>query len=166
MAYNDRTATILFGTFTFLIPFLFFKIFISALLKIIIYYTGNIHAINIYKIITKDLYFNHFKSIAIEGLFSCIIISYLNLKTIEYTSIGETSGAALSFYCISSSICLPLLLAYILFFKKYDEIIKLEFMERWGSLFKFIKLKQISSRYYYLIFLVRRYVYIGIFLLY
>ena len=70
------------GTWTFLIPFLFLKVLISAYLKIIIHLTGNIHALNVYKRIIKDLYFSDFISMAIEGLFSFIIISYLNLRTI------------------------------------------------------------------------------------
>lgn len=105
------------GTWAFLIPFLFLKVFISAYLKIIIYLTGNINAVNVNNRITKNLYFNDYINMAIEGLFSYIIISYLNLKTLEFTSFGEISGASISFYCISFSIALPLILIFILFFK-------------------------------------------------
>lgn len=155
------------GSWTFLIPFIFFRVFISAFLKIIIILTGNIHAKTAYKRVASEIYFKAFITMSIEGLFCCVIVSYLNLKTIEFTSFGEKLGAALSFYCTSFSIVImPSVLIYILIFKKYEQIKVKEFREIWGSLFSFMKIKKIINRIYYLIFILRRYLYIVVFTLY
>ena len=41
VAYNDRSATLLMGTWTFLIPMMFLRALIAAVLKIFIIFTGN-----------------------------------------------------------------------------------------------------------------------------
>lgn len=102
---------------------------------------------------------------SIEGIFCFIIISYLNIRTIEYTSIGEKFGVFISCYCISFSlVVLPSALILILILKSYNQIKKKRFLEIWGSLFSFIRIKHLNDRIYYLIFILRRYLYIGIFL--
>ena len=70
-----------------------------------------------------ELFFKSFIQMSIEGLFCIVIIGYLNLSTLEYTSFGEILGAFLSFYCISFTVVvLPSMLILILIFKRYEEI--------------------------------------------
>ena len=153
------------GTWTFLIPLMFIRALIAAILKIIIIFTGNAYASNAYNKIINGLFFKSFISMSIEGIFCFIIVSYLNIRTIEYISFGEIFGAGLSYYCISISlIVLPSTLILILIFKKYKQIKNEKFLEIWGSLFSFIRMKHLNDRIYYLIFIFRRNLFIGIFL--
>ena len=120
VAYSDRNATRLMGFWAFLIPYQFIKVIISIILKIIILCSRSSFAIKIYKIVSNELFFNSFIAMAIEGLFSFIIISYLNLKTIDYSTFMEAYGVGLSYYCIIFSLAiLPLTLIYTLVFKRY-----------------------------------------------
>lgn len=120
VAYDDRNATRLLGTWTFIIPYLLLRVVISSILKIVIIFTKNAFVIKTYKIISHDLFYNSFIIMSTECLFSFIIISYLNLKTIEYSSFGESFGVVLSYICIVTSVaCLPLMLIWALIFKKH-----------------------------------------------
>ena len=117
------------GFWSFLIPYFIVKVIISIILKIIILCSRNFLAVKIYKIISNELFFNSFIVMAIEGLFSFIIISYLNLKTIDYGSLIEIYGVVLSYYCIIFSMgILPLTLISTLVFKRYEQIKKKTFI--------------------------------------
>lgn len=121
IAYSDRTATLQLGTWTFVMPIMFLRVFISAFFLIIALLTGSIKAQNAYKRIANGVFFKGFIAMSIEGLFCYIIVSYLNLRKIEFTTFGECMGSALSLYCISFSlIILPSIQIYILLFKKYE----------------------------------------------
>jgi hypothetical protein len=139
IAYSDRSATRLLGILSFLIPYLIIKAIISIILKLIILSSGNSFVTKAYKIISNDLFFNSFIKIAIECLFTFIIVSYLNLKTLNYSTFGEVLGVVLSYYCIVFSIAiLPLTVAYTLIFKRYKYFNKISFIKRWGALFNYI----------------------------
>jgi len=57
-----------------------------------------------YKKVTMNLFFNVFLESTIEGLFTLIISSYLNIRTLEKDSFGEIVGSFLSLYCLFFSI--------------------------------------------------------------
>jgi hypothetical protein len=88
------------GSFTFIIPAIFLRVLISFILKIIIILTGNINVVKAYKRVMDELFFKIFISTSIEGLFSLVIISYLNIRTLVFDSFGEKLGAGLSLYCL------------------------------------------------------------------
>lgn len=57
-----------------------------------------------YKKVTMNLFFNFFLESTIEGLFTLIISSYLNVRTLEKDSFGEIASCFLSLYCLIISI--------------------------------------------------------------
>jgi hypothetical protein len=57
-----------------------------------------------YKKVTMNLFFNVFLESTIEGLFTLIISSYLNIRTLEKDSFGEIVGSFLSLYYLIFSI--------------------------------------------------------------
>ena len=66
----------------------------------------------------KGLFYNNLYGMAIEGLIEFLIISYLNIKTLEASSNGEIMGAVFSCFCIFlSSMILPCTLIFMAYSK-------------------------------------------------
>ena len=114
----------------------------------------------------KDLFFNGFITLGVEALFSYFITGYLSFTTIQYTSFGEILDSIYTYFCITLIFGNLIFLLILIATKNHDQIIQQENQEQWGSFFRYIKVKFFIDRIYYLIFILRRYLYIAVFLLY
>ena len=106
------------NTFTFLIFIYFFKIFLSLVFYVIAILSGEEKYIKrIYNNIRKDLFFNDYFSMSIEGFIEFIIFGYLNIKTAETSMSGEKLGLGFGvFSLLTSGIVLPITLIILILF--------------------------------------------------
>ncbi len=95
-----------------------------------------------------------------------MIVGYLNISTIEHKSFGEILDSFYAYFCIALMAGILIFIISLILTKNYNQIVNKENQERWGSLFKYIKVKQLRDRIYYMIFILRRYMYTAVFLLY
>jgi hypothetical protein len=51
-----------------------------------------------------NLFFNDFLESTVEGIFQILICGYLNARTLETSSFGETISCILSIYCLLFSL--------------------------------------------------------------
>ncbi len=92
-----------------------------------------------------------------EGFFEFVIHSFLNFYSIDLTLNGEVLGVMISSFCIIlACIFLPISLLWAIFSKNEKELASKEFNDRWGALFEFLKTKSKLNRFYNLIFVLRR----------
>ena len=79
------------------------------------------------------------------------------MKTAEFTTNGEFLGFSFGIFSLSvSGLILPitLIVALIVYYK--NKLEKKDFKKKWGALFEMVKMKNISSRIYMIIFYIRR----------
>ena len=113
------------------------------------------------------MFFNIFLESTIEGFFTIMISGYLNVRTLEFTSFGEKVGAILSIYCLLFSLLIVLLCnIWVIITKDIQLINKSKFKKRWGSLVNYLNYNNMSSKLFYLIFILSRQIYIGVLLLF
>jgi hypothetical protein len=104
----------------------------------------------------KELFFNPILSITIEAFLEFIIYGFLNIYVRDTSTNGEILGLIFAFICILLVIFLINALFWSFFFKDDIQLKSEEFEERWGTLYEFIKTKNMMSRIYNLIFVIRR----------
>jgi hypothetical protein len=73
---------------------------------------------------------------------------------------GEILGLVFAFICILMALFLLNSMIWSIFFKDEIQLASKEFEERWGALHEFINIKKMMSRFYNLIFLVRRIIFV------
>ena len=96
-----------------------------------------------------------------EGFFEFLIYSFLNFYSIDLKLNGEVLGVLMSSFCIFFAIIfLPVALIWAIFSKNEQQIASKEFQDRWGALFEFIKTKNKFTRFYILIFVLRRFLFV------
>ena len=96
-----------------------------------------------------------------EGFFEFVVYSFLNFYSIDLKLNGEVLGILFSSFCIYlASIFLPISLMWAIFSKDEEQLASKEFEKRWGALFEFIKIKNKLTRFYNLIFALRRFLFI------
>jgi hypothetical protein len=109
----------------------------------------------------KGLFFNIILSMTMEGFFEFLVYSLLNLYTIDLSLNGEVLGVMISSLCIYlAAIYLPVSLLWAIFSKNEKQIASNEFKERWGAIFEFLKTKNKLTRFYNLIFVIRRFLFV------
>ena len=149
----------------------------SATIYIFIYFLNvfNVLILKLYILITngkfgghwllektiKGLFFNIILSMTMEGLFEFIIYSFLNFYQNDLTLNGEVLGVMISSFCIFLAVIfLPISLLWAIFSKDEKQIASKEFEDRWGVLFEFLKTKSKLTRFYNLIFVIRRFLFV------
>ena len=110
------------ATFSFLILIYLFRVVLSLLLMIAVkIFKGKYNTRKIYKIISKDLFFNYILAMSIEGLIDFIIFGYLNIITAEFTINGEKLGFGFGLFSLTTSgFILPITIVILLFKTKID----------------------------------------------
>ena len=94
-------------------------------------------------------------------IFEFVIHSFLNFYSINLTFNGEVLGVMISSFCIIlACIFLPISLLWAIFSKNEKELASKEFEDRWGALFEFLKTKSKLTRFYNLIFVLRRFLFV------
>ena len=116
----------------------------------------------IYQKLLKGLFFNSILSITMESFLEQIIYGFLNIYYRDKSTNGEILGLIFAFICIFSVFFLLNSLIWSLFFKNEIQLTSEEFQERWGALHEFLNTKKLNSRFYNLIFLVRRIIFVVI----
>ena len=116
----------------------------------------------IYQKLLKGLFFNSILSITLESFLEQIIYGFLNIYYRDKSTNGEILGLIFAFICIFSVFFLLNSLIWSLFFKNEIQLTSEEFQERWGALHEFLNTKKLKSRFYNLIFLVRRIIFVVI----
>jgi len=94
LGYTDRNCYSSLGTLSLLITFEFFKYFLAAILKLIIYISGNKKDClsYIYEKISNGLFFNNMLALLTEGGMEVLYSSYMNYKTLDKSGWGEYLG--------------------------------------------------------------------------
>ena len=109
----------------------------------------------------KGLFFNIILSMSMEGFLEFVIYSFLNFYSINFSLNGEVLGVMISSFCIFlAAFFLPISLMWAIFSKDEKQIASKEFKEKWGALFEFVKTKNKYTRFYNLIFVLRRFLFV------
>ena len=85
-----------------------------------------------------------------------IVYGFINIYVMKANSNGEILGLVFAFISIFLVIFLMNALFWSIIFKDETQLASEEFEERWGTLYEFINTKKLISRFYNLIFLIRR----------
>ena len=143
-------------------------IILFFVLKLFIYFTGErFLKSNFLKKIFNGLLFEAIISLTLEGFLEFIIYSFLNIYTKDFSINGEVLGFIVSIVCLYlATIFVPIALIWAICTKNEAQLDNEEFKEIWNPLFEFINIKKLSARFYNLIFILRRFLVIGLFLFY
>jgi hypothetical protein len=162
IAYNGTNAFTGLGSVSIFIFIYLFNVFLVFLLKFYILATGGKYGGQwLLEKTIKDLFFNLIFSMTMEGFFEFVIYSFLNFYSIDLNLNGEVLGVMISSFCIIlACIFLPISLLWAIFSKNEKEIASKEFEDRWGALFEFLKTKSKLTRFYNLIFVLRRFLFV------
>ena len=96
-----------------------------------------------------------------EGFLDFLINALLNIYTADTSMNGEKLGLMVSIICIFLTIAfLPISLSWAIFTKDETLLVSKEFKERWGALFEFLNTKKKMARFYNLIFVLRRFIFV------
>jgi hypothetical protein len=119
VGFDNRNAMLGLATFTFLIIIYFIRVFLSFFMKILVLiFGGRFYTKKIYKMVSKEIFFNTILAMSIEGFVEFIIFGYLNTKTRELTMNGEILGFAFgTFSMYMSGMILPLVLLILILTK-------------------------------------------------
>ena len=158
VGFDNRNAMLGLATFTFLIILYFARVVLSLIMKILmIIFKGKFFTKKIYRIVSSEIFFNTILSMSIEGLVEFIIFGYLNTITREYTLNGEILGFLFAaFSLVMAGLILPSVLIFIIVIKKQESYSRTKFKQRWGALFELVKVNQLGSKIYYLVYYFRR----------
>ena len=91
-----------------------------------------------------------------ECFLEFIIYGFLSVYVWDSSTNGEILGLVFAFICIFLVIFLINALIWSIIYKDDAQLVSEEFEERWGALYEFINTKKLKSRFYNLIFLIRR----------
>ena len=162
ISYSKTNAFTGLGSATIYILIYLFNVILVFVLKLYIWITGVKYGGQwLLEKTIKGLFFNIILSMTMEGFFEFVIYSILNFYLIDLTQNGEVLGAMISSFCIFlASIFLPISLLWAIFSKDEQQIASKEFQERWGVLFEFLKTKSKLTRFYNLIFVLRRFLFV------
>ena len=119
VGFDNRNAMLGLATFTFLIIIYFIRVFLSFFMKILVLiFGGRFYTKKLYKMVSKEIFFNKILAMSIEGFIEFIIFGYLNTKTREQTMNGEILGFAFgTFSMYMSGMILPLVLLILILTK-------------------------------------------------
>lgn len=150
------------NTIGFIFIFLVFKIIFWALLTLVAKISGNQRLKKWSDEMTKNIFFGEIIELYIQGLMEFLIAAVLSTKMPAYNFIGETISYGISytsFFVIL--IFLPFSCIYIII-SPYERIIDPKFYKRWGQLYQnmFELRKDRSARFFYLLFVLRRIIFI------
>jgi len=91
-----------------------------------------------------------------ECFLEIIIYGFLSVYVWDRRTNGEILGLVFAFICIFLVIFLINALIWSIISKDDEQLASKEFKDRWVTLYEFINTKKLKSRFYNLIFLIRR----------
>jgi len=101
ISFNNRNAFLGLGTITVYIIAYFSQVLLAAVFKIIsMIYQDKWTKNKVYEYLIKGLFFNTILTITMEGFIEFVVLGFLNIYTIDYSTNGEVLGMVFAFICI------------------------------------------------------------------
>jgi hypothetical protein len=157
IGYDTRNVVYAPNTFTFLINLYFIRCGLVILMHVFLKLTKNkFGGRKLYKLLKKGQFYNSLYGMALQGMIEFIINGYLNLKTAEKSSNGETMGFIQSIFCIfTSSSLLPIPIMWLVCSKSKSKLSSEIYEEIIVVLFEGVNLSKNMSILYNLVFWAR-----------
>ena len=160
LGYETHSSVLNLGTLFVLLIVYFIQVFYCGLLGLFVVISGK--GRNHFNNMKKQLFFNGFFSIILEAYIEFLISSLLNLSSPESSNNGELISKYLSYFCLFVTLIIcPIAFAYVLK-QPLDTLNSHAFESRWGSLYESVKLENKYTTSYYLVFMLRRIVFVGV----
>lgn len=164
LGYKNNNAILNLGSlFIFLILYLFKIIIVIPIMWLLVHFTGYGKKIN--KWLIKSMFFSELILISIEGSMEFLISGYLNTadQNLDFSNSGEIVSIIVGYCClILVLVVLPGFFIYLLTRSLQEIRLIKEFKIKWGELYAGCKINSKMALSNYLVFIIRRIIYLYI----